>query len=98
MNEMWFQQDGAVAHTARVTIEMLILVFSNRLISRFVDVPWASRSPDFIPLDYFLWGYLKGKVYISRPRDLEELKEKTIKKIRNLTPDMLGTSWKLLSN
>ena len=43
LKEMWFQQDGAPAHTARVLIEMLKNVFPIRLISRFGDVPWAPR-------------------------------------------------------
>ena len=75
MHEMWFQQDWASVHTARVIIEMLRTVFINRLISRFVDVSWAPRSPDSTPLNFFIWGYLKGKVYINRPRDLDELRD-----------------------
>ena len=42
---MWFQQDGAPAHAARVTIEMPITTaFTNRLVSRFGDGPWTSQS------------------------------------------------------
>ena len=78
LHEMWFKQDGAPAHTGRVTIAMLKTFFPNRMISRFADVPWASLSPYLTPLDFFLWGYSKGKVYINRPRDTNELKEKSI--------------------
>lgn len=38
IHEMWFQQDCALAHTARMTIEILKIVSLNRLISRFADV------------------------------------------------------------
>ena len=34
------------------------------------DVEWPARSPDLTPLDFFLWGYLKSKVYVTPPRDL----------------------------
>ena len=53
---IWFQQDGATAYTARETIDMLRTHFPNRVISRFGDVPWPPRSPDLSPLDFFLWG------------------------------------------
>ena len=72
---MWFQQDGAPAHASRVKIEMIKTVFPNRLISRFGDVPWAPLSP----LDFFLRTRLKGKVFINRPSDLDELKESIIR-------------------
>jgi hypothetical protein len=26
--------------------------------------PWAARFPDLTPCDYFLWGYLKDKVFV----------------------------------
>ncbi|XP_068233554.1 uncharacterized protein [Palaemon carinicauda] len=60
--EVWFQQDGATAHTARWSMEMLKRV-----------VPWM--SPDLSPCDFFLWGYLKAEVYKHRPRTLQELKD-----------------------
>ncbi|KAF2367907.1 hypothetical protein FHG87_001352, partial [Trinorchestia longiramus] len=40
------------------------------------DVEWPPRSPDLTPCDFFLWGYLKNKVYFSPPQDLEELQNR----------------------
>ncbi|GFV38640.1 putative DD41D transposase [Trichonephila clavipes] len=54
-NELWFQQDGAIYHTARATIDLLKDTFGDRLISRFGPVNWPPRSCDLTPLDYFLW-------------------------------------------
>ena len=51
---IFFHQDGATAHTARATMEMLKAIFPNRLISRFGDVPWPPRSPDLSAPDFFL--------------------------------------------
>lgn len=70
----WFQQDGATCHTATETITLLRKHFHNRIISRGCDFPWPPRSPDLAACDFFLWGYLKSKVYINKPRDLAELK------------------------
>ena len=33
------------------------------------------RSPDLTVCDFFLWGYLKSRVYESKPRTLDELKD-----------------------
>ncbi|EZA49064.1 hypothetical protein X777_12801, partial [Ooceraea biroi] len=38
----------------------------NNWIGRGGPVPWPPRSPDFNPLDFCIWGYLKSLVY-SRP-------------------------------
>ena len=39
------------------------------------DVPLPARSPDLSACDYFLFGYLKSRVYISKPRTIAELKQ-----------------------
>jgi len=50
-------------------------MFPGHLISRFGDVPWPPRSPDLSTCDFFLWGYLKSRVYTHKPRKLNDLKE-----------------------
>jgi len=71
---LWFQQDGATAHTAVISIYALRRLFPQRVISRFCDVPWPPRSSELSAPDFFLWGYLKSKVYGNRPIDLHALK------------------------
>ena len=63
VGDVWFQQDGATAHTARASMELLREHFPDRLISLRGDLPWSARSPDLAPCDFFLWGYLKSIVY-----------------------------------
>jgi hypothetical protein len=46
------------------------------VISHGGDVPWPVHSPGLSPCDYCLWGYLKSKVFISKPRTIEELKQR----------------------
>ena len=56
---MWFQQDGAKCHTARVPMDLLRDEFGEHFISRSGPVNWLPRSYDLTPLDYFLWAMLK---------------------------------------
>jgi len=51
---LWFQQHGATAHTAVISIAAFRRLFPQRVISRFGDVPWPSRSPDLTAPDFFL--------------------------------------------
>ncbi|KOC58833.1 hypothetical protein WH47_02069 [Habropoda laboriosa] len=56
---MYFQHDGAPAHYAANVWAFLDEAFRDRWIGRGSAVPWPPRSPDFNPLDFFFWGYLK---------------------------------------
>lgn len=87
INDTWFQQDGATAHTARETLNLLRNVFHNHLISRFGDIPWPPRSPDVTAPDYFLWGKLKEKVFRSRPHTIQELKNRISQEIEEINRD-----------
>ena len=37
---------------------------------------WAARSPDLTPMDFFLWGFVKDKVYRMKVRKLAVLKQR----------------------
>jgi len=50
--EVWFQQDGTTAHTARRSINLLREHFPERLISLKGDLQWPARSPDLAPCDF----------------------------------------------
>ncbi|CAJ0929999.1 unnamed protein product [Ranitomeya imitator] len=89
LEDTWFQQDGATAHTARVTMNCLRQMFPGRLISLRGDVNWPARSPDLAPCDFFLWGYLKSKVYINCPNTLEDLRNNIEAEIGRIPVDML---------
>jgi len=52
-------------------------------------IEWPPRSPDLSSLDYFLWGYLKGKVYAIKPRNLEELRQRIIEEAALIAPEFL---------
>jgi hypothetical protein len=50
-------------------------MFPGLLISLRGDNGWPARSPDLTPCHFFLWGYLKAKVYARRSGTIEQLKE-----------------------
>ncbi len=84
-----FQQDGATCHTSKITMAMLRRVFGTRLISRFTKFGWPPRSPDMSTCDFFLWGYLKSRVYVTKPRTLEQLKTNIRREIGLINKAML---------
>ena len=54
-------------------------VFPYRWIGRGGPTPWPARSPDLTPVDFFLWGAMKERVYRtkvwSREACMENLEE-----------------------
>lgn len=87
--DLWFQQDGATCHTAEATMQLLRELFGARIISRRSDINWPPRSPDLTAPDFFLWGFLKERVYVNKPRNIQALKENIRAEIRGLQPATL---------
>ena len=90
VENIFFQQDGATAHTTRESLEVLSEIFPHRLISRFGDAPWPPRSTDLSPLDLFLRGYLEEKIYIEMPDTMQELKLNITQEMNSIAPDTLS--------
>lgn len=86
---IWLQQDGAPPHYARPVRDYLNEVFQHRWIGRRGEIEWPARSPDLTPLDFFLWGYLKERVYKNKPLDLETLKVKIRNEIRQIPEQVI---------
>ena len=89
MNTVIYQQDGATPHCSNVSLEYLRRYFpKDRLISRRTDKPWPAHSLDLSPADYFLWGYLKERVYANNPQAIEYLKANIRQEILRIPSDM----------
>ena len=95
VDNIWFQQGGAPCHTARLTMTLIREEFDERVISRGAEVAWPPRSCDLTPLDFFLWGFLKSKVYANRPGTLEAL-ENNIR--REISPISVSLCEKVVEN
>ena len=88
IQERWFQHDGAPAHYGNVARKWLTDTFGNRWIGRRGGLEWPPRSPDLTPPDFFLWGVIKEAVYSTKPRSLEELKERITNTFLSITPEL----------
>jgi hypothetical protein len=77
---MWFQHDGAPPHYYRRVRQYLDNWRGDQWIGRGGPVAWPARSPDLTPLDFFLWGFVKQKVYQEKPTTSQDMKNR----IRNV--------------
>ena len=50
---------------------------------------WPPTSPYLTLLYFFLWGYIKDKVYVTPARDISDLQEHIIEAIESISEDML---------
>ena len=69
-----FQYDGAPSHYAIVTREILDHDLQNRWVGRRGPIKWLAQFPDLTAYDYWLWGYLKERVYCWKPQYVDKLK------------------------
>ena len=74
--ELFFQHDGTPLHFGTQVRNALNENMPDRWIGRRGTIDWPPRSPDLTPIDYFLWVYMKNKVYKRKVRKLEELKSR----------------------
>ena len=65
----------APAHYALVVREWLDEWFPNMWIGRRGPIEWPPRSPDLTPPDFFLWGYLRDKIYQHHIQNLDHLQQ-----------------------
>jgi len=83
-NDLWWFQDGAPAHRSRDVRRVLQERFEHRIVALNHDIEWPPRSPDLTPLDFFLWGYLKQKVFSTPPQDLPTLRRRIVDEVNQL--------------
>jgi hypothetical protein len=86
LNRGWFQQDNATAHTSRRSLDHIEQFFGQRVISKGL---WPPRSPDLSPPDFFLWGYLKSKVYENKPETLLALRQNIVQEVTRIPLQLL---------
>lgn len=72
--ETLFMQDGAPCHYGRAVREYLDRELPQRWMRRAGPIPWPPRSPDLTPMDFFVWGAVKDRVFRRKPANMEELR------------------------
>lgn len=88
-NTIFFQQDGASPHYKLNVREWLNEAFDGWWIGRRGTIEWPHWSPDLTPPDFWLWGYLKKKVYSEKPRTIDDLKRIISEKMAEIPADMI---------
>ena len=73
---MIFQQVGALPQYANDVIEYLDKNLSGRWMGKSGPISWPARSPDLIPCDYYLWGFIKDSLDRDSLQTVNELKTK----------------------
>ncbi|KFM75855.1 Transposable element Tcb1 transposase, partial [Stegodyphus mimosarum] len=91
---VFLQQDGAPPHWGTIVRSSLNGHFTGRWIGRGGPIPWLSRSPDITPLDFFLWGFVKGNVYRRRVSNMDDLKARITTTIASVDADVLASTWR----
>jgi len=87
---IYFQHDGAPAHFAQTARAWLDLQFPNRWIGRGGPIAWPARSPDFAPMDFFAWGYMRQKIFTPiRPQTPQALRNGIQHFFNGITPAVL---------
>jgi hypothetical protein len=56
---------------AAASAQYLTTTYNSCWIGRVGPMAWPPRSPDFTPVDFFLWEHIKTLIYTS-PFDSEE--------------------------
>ena len=85
-----FRQDGETSHTSHARLPEIQSFFDDRVISKGI---WPPHSTDLTPPDYFLWGYLNGRVYHNKPQTIDALKANITEEIRAVTADVLARTF-----
>lgn len=77
-SRLWWAQDGAPAHTSVDVSTWMTEFFRHKIIALHHPNEWPPRSPDLTPCDFFLWGYLKSKIYATAPSDMQDLTQRIV--------------------
>ena len=86
----YFQQDGCPAHSTLQVRNWLNRYFPQKWLGRCGPIQWPPRSPDLTACDYFLWGFLKEKVYKHNlEHNVEILKQKIREAVAEINQQMI---------
>ena len=94
LEQVIFMQDGAPPHFGG--LRWLAEHFEGRWMGRGTrrypsPFPWPPRPPDLAVMDFFLWGYIKSRVYSSTTPypNLESLRQAITREMRAVPQDMI---------
>ena len=60
----------------------------SELISHFGDIAWPAQSPDLTVPHFFLWGFLKDRVFRRHIMTIQELKQAIVDEVAAIDEDL----------
>ena len=93
MKEALYQHDGAPAHYSNAARQILDNLLPGRWIGRRGPMEWPPRSPDLSVCDFFLWGFLKEKVYSNNLATEQQLLLTIENELCNIPKEFLNKSY-----
>lgn len=87
----FFEQDGAPPHWGTIVYSSLNDYFTRWWIGWRGPILWSPRSHDIMPLDFFLWGFVKNTAYGRKVLNIDDLKARITFAIAAV--DMLTHTW-----
>jgi len=54
----------------------------------FVDTAWSARSPELSVSNFFLWGFLKDRMFRRRIMTIQELKQTIVDEVAAIDEDL----------
>ena len=95
--QMMYQQDGAAPHYSISARQILDQQMPQQWIGRRGHIEWPARSPDLTVCDYWLWSYLRSRVYSPAGiifESLDELKHKITSELQAVPTDMFRRAFR----
>ena len=77
---------------ASLKSQIASMKYSGRILSLRFNIMWKGHlARDLTPCDFFLWGYLKSKVFTTSPENINELRQRIIEEFSALRqqPEMI---------
>lgn len=88
VDEMFLHQNGTTCHVACKTIKLLQQKFHGQMISWKSDHNWPPGSCNLTPCDFYLWGFIKSKVYSKRILTIPEFKDVLLQQLSHMSAKM----------
>jgi len=79
-----------VHRPARSSSNALNILYPIKWIGRRSLTLWQQRSPDINPLDFFLWGFIKEKVFSTKLKTCDNIKERIRQAYATVTLQMFA--------
>lgn len=89
LSKIYFIHDGAPPHCTNLVNAFLDDTFQDQWVANNGPFKWPPQSPDMTPMDFFLWGYVKNKVYFHPLTTKLDCQERIRDTFNNLPPEFL---------